>query len=100
MVIGSQNRRRARQPRAVESFGEQAEDALNVFALLDYAWHDCYREPAPPDDVEDDIWLVAQGNLDWLIYAALQAVKDARDVRVNADDIRRRQRLESPRPQG
>lgn len=58
-------------------------------ALLDFAWHDCYGELSPPDEVLEDIWLLAAGNLARFVSAAHLAVIDFRDLRVSADDKRR-----------
>ena len=61
MAAGSEDRRRARRPRATEAFGERASAALDALALLDYAWHDCYGEPSPREQVVEDIWAVSNG---------------------------------------
>lgn len=89
MVTSSEERRRARSQRADEVFGDQAGAALDVLALLDVAWHDCYGDPCPPDHVVEDIWVTANGNLGHFISAAHLAVIDSRDLRMNADDVRR-----------
>ena len=52
------------------------------------AWHDCYGESSPGDDVVEDIFVVAQGNLAALIAAARLAVEDFRDLRMQADEVR------------
>ena len=71
---------------------EQADDyteaALDALALLDFAWHDCYGQSAPPDRVIEDIWTVANGDLGRLISAAHLAVIDFRDLRLNAQDAK------------
>lgn len=90
MVTSSEDRRRSRSDRADDVFDDQAGAVLDVLALLDFAWHDCYGEPCPPDHVEEDIWLVANGNLGRFISAAYLAVIDFRDLRMSADDMRRR----------
>jgi hypothetical protein len=51
MVTSSADRRRARSQRAREVFGKQADAALDALALLDFAWHDCYGEPAPSETI-------------------------------------------------
>jgi hypothetical protein len=89
MVTSSEDRRRTRSQRATEVFGRQAKAALDALALLDFAWHDCYDEPTPPDEVIEDIWLVADGNLGRFISAAHLAVLDFRDLRLSADERRR-----------
>jgi hypothetical protein len=74
-----------RARRAAEVFGRRAEAALDALALLDFAWHDCYGESSPPDEVIEDIWTVADGDLGRFVSASHLAVIDARDLRVNAD---------------
>jgi hypothetical protein len=88
MVIGSAARRSNRRPRATSAFGERAEAALDVLALLDLAWHDCYGETSPPDQVIEDIWVVADGDLAQFIYAAHLGVIDFRDLRMSANHKR------------
>lgn len=90
MLTSKEHRRRARKPRADEVFADRANAALDVLALLDFAWHDCYGEPCPPDQVVEDIWTVADGDLGHFVSAAHLAVIDFRDLRMNADDMRRR----------
>ena len=86
--ISRADRRRMRRPSAVERFGSQAEAALDVLELLELAWHDCYNESSPPEQVIEDVWLVAQGDLAALVSAAPLAVTDFRDLRLNADALR------------
>jgi hypothetical protein len=68
----------------------EVEAALDLLALTDMAWHDCYgpRELEIPARVLDDVLLLAQGNLAKLIRVAREAVMDFRDVRMDADDER------------
>jgi hypothetical protein len=88
MVIGRTNRRDARAPRARELFGENAEAALDLLELLELAWHDCYAEVSPSDEVIEDVWIVSEGQLSKLVQAARLAVEDSRDLRMNADALR------------
>jgi len=67
MALSSEDRRRARRPRATDAFGTRADAALDALALLDFAWHD-----------------MAQ-----FVSAAHLAVIDFRDLRMCADDMRR-----------
>lgn len=90
MVTSSADRRGSRSQRAADVFGGQAEAALDALALLDFAWHDCYGDPSPSDDVMEDVWVVANGDLSTFISAAHLAVIDYRDLRMNADEARRR----------
>src|SRR5262245_31377459 len=89
MVASSKDRRRTRRQRANEVFKGQAGAALDALALLDFAWHDCYGESSPPEQVNDEIWIGANGNLAHFISAAHLAVVDFRDLRVDADAMRR-----------
>ena len=90
MVTSRADRRNARKPQAIERFGPRAEAALDALELLELAWHDCYGESSPPDEVIEDIWLVADGDLAGLVSAARLAVTDFRDLRMNADALRAR----------
>lgn len=75
----------------MERFGAGASPiALDLFELIELAWHDCYGEVAPPDDVMADILVVSEGTLEGLIVAGHLAVIDWRDLRVNADKLRSR----------
>lgn len=87
MVTSSEDRRQTKSHRAMEAFGRQADAALDALALLDFAWHDCYGEASPPEQVIEDIWTVANGDLGRFISAAHLAVIDSRDLRVNAGNI-------------
>ena len=88
MVVGRANRRDTRAPRARELFGENAEVALDLLELMELAWHDCYAEVSPSDEVIEDVWIVSEGQLPKLVQAAKLAVKDFRDLRMNADGLR------------
>lgn len=59
-------------------------------ALLDLAWHDCYGEPSPSDEIVEDIWTVADGDLARFVSASYLAVIDFRDLRMSADESRSR----------
>lgn len=87
MVSGEADRRTSRGPRATDTFGSQAGAVLDVLASLDLAWHDCYGESSPPEQVIEDIWLIADGDLSRFISAAYLAVTDFRDVRVWSDEL-------------
>jgi hypothetical protein len=90
MVASSADRRRTRSERAVEVFGSGANAVLDALALLDRAWHDCYDEPSPPEEIVEDIWTVADGDLGRFVSAAHLAVIDLRDLRLTADERRNR----------
>lgn len=91
-VIGTsrRERREAARGRASIEFGADADAALDVFELLELAWHDCHGEITPPAPVVDDVWTLAGGNLSRLVSTSRLAVTDWRDLRVSADDVRLR----------
>ena len=91
-VIGTsrRERREADRGRASIEFGTEADAALDVFDLLELAWHDAHGDVAPPAEVVDDVWVVAGGNLGELASAARLAVIDRRDLRTAADRVRLR----------
>ncbi len=89
MAIGRQQRRQARKARVVAQFGEsECAKVLDLFELVELAWHDCYDDISPPENVIDEILLVSEGDLGRLISAARLAVADWRDLRMAADAIR------------
>lgn len=61
------------------------EAALDVLELMELAWHDCYGESTPPEQVIDDVLTVSQGDLPALASAALLGVTDRRDLRLAAE---------------
>ena len=90
MLTSREDRRRARSERASEAFGQHADAALDALELLDLAWHDCYGESAPSEQIIEDIWVVADGDLARFVSAAHLAVIDFRDLRLNAETLRHR----------
>lgn len=78
-------------PRLEAEFGTSlAPRAVDVLTLGELAWHDCHGETSPPEQVLDDILVLADGDLGRLIEAMRLAVTDSRDLRLAADDARRR----------
>lgn len=74
-------------------FGEDlAPSALDLLELAELAWHDCYGEVPPPEDVVDDMLLLSEGKLEGLVQSARLAVTDWRDLRVAADNLRQSQK--------
>ncbi len=72
-------------------FGEdRAPIALDLLELTELAWHDCYGEVTPSEDIIDDILLLSHGNINQLIQATRLAVTDWRDLKVAADELRNR----------
>lgn len=91
MAISRADRRREREPVVVRLFGvAQAPCVLDLLELLELAWHDCYRDITPPDDVLDDLFVVSEGTLSGLVHACRLAVEDWRDLRMAADHVRGR----------
>ena len=60
----------------------QVESVLDLLELTEFAWHDCYDEIAPSDDVVDDLLVCSRGDLAGLVRAARLAVTDRRDLRL------------------
>jgi magnesium-transporting ATPase (P-type) len=91
MAIGRAQRFEERKPRVVAVFGDNAETVravAQVLGLMEMAWHDCYAEVTPPEDVVDDVLLCSGGTLRGLIDAAHLAVVDRRDLSVRAAGLR------------
>lgn len=93
MTIGRAARFEARKPRVIAIFSDD-DDTLRVvyrvFELMEMAWHDCYAEVTPSEEVVENVLLCSGGTLDGLISAAHLAVIDWRDLSVWASDIRNR----------
>jgi hypothetical protein len=93
MAIGRAERFEERKPRVMAVFGDDDKTLLAVshaFELMEMAWHDCYSEVTPSEEVVDDVLLCSQGTLDGLIHAAHMAVIDQRDLSMWATDLRER----------
>jgi hypothetical protein len=89
MAITRAERRTNRRERVITAVGQgNADVALDLLELLELAWHDCYSEITPPEEVVDDILVLSGGELSRLISAARLAVTDWRDTRVAADRLR------------
>ncbi len=72
-------------------FGEeQAPAALDLLELVELAWHDCYGEISPSEDVVEHLLLLSEGSLERLIRVARMAVADWRDLVVAAERFRKR----------
>jgi hypothetical protein len=73
----------------VAIFGDAlAASVLDLLELTELAWHDCYGEIKPSEEMVDDILLCSKGELAQLIRVARLAVSDWRDVKVAAAKIR------------
>jgi len=89
MAVSRAERREIRRDHVAAVFGDaNTNAALDMLELVEFAWHDCYRDVTPPDEVIDDILVLSEGSLGGLIAAAHLAVTDRRDLRVAADAVR------------
>jgi len=88
VAVGRAQRRAERQARFNEVFGAKAKVALDLTEVLEFAWHDCYQELTPPDDVIEDILICSEGSVEKMIGVVRLAITDWRDLRIWADDIR------------
>jgi hypothetical protein len=91
MAIGRAERFEQRKPRIIAVFGDDKETLRSVselLTLMEMAWHDCYGEITPADDIVEDILLCSGGTLGGLIDATHLAVIDHRDLSVRASTIR------------
>ena len=91
MAIGRAERFEERKPRVVAVFGideETLRAVSRVFDLMEMAWHDCYAEVTPSEEIVDNVLLCSGGTLAGLINAAHLAVIDWRDLSVWASDVR------------
>jgi hypothetical protein len=91
MAIGRAERFEERKPRVTAVFGDDANTlraVSEVFALMEMAWHDCYGEITPSEEVVDNVLLCSGGTLAGLVSAAHLAVIDWRDLSVMASNIR------------
>ena len=64
--------------------------ALDLLELTELAWHDCYGEITPSEDMIEDMLLLSEGTLEGLIQAARLGVADWRDLKVAAEEFRSR----------
>ena len=101
MTIG-RDARRAERASLVESvLGKSAALAgLDLLELTEYAWHDCYGEITPPDDVILNILICSRGDLATMIHAAKVALEDWRDLHLWAEHVNSEQQklVRSMRP--
>ena len=91
MAVGRAERFKERKPRVIATFGADKETirrVARVFELMEMAWHDCYAELSPSEEIVDDVLLCSGGTFGGLIDAAHLAVVDRRDLAVWASEIR------------
>jgi hypothetical protein len=95
LVIGRAARRAERSPLVESVLGRsQAAAALDLLELTECAWHDCYGEITPPDEVILNILICSEGNLEVMVRAAKLAVLDCRDLQLWAERVQ----SEGPQP--
>jgi hypothetical protein len=91
MAVSRAERRSDREAAVADRFGsEDASAVLDLLELVELAWHDCYADVSPPERVVDDILVCSEGDWRKLIGAARLAITDARDLRLAADELRRK----------
>ena len=91
MAIGRRERFDVIKPRVIQIFGDDPATITHVaqvFELMEMAWHDCYGEVTPSEQIVDEILLCSHGKLSGLIAAAQTAVVDRRDLHVWAGALR------------
>lgn len=88
MAVGRAERRADRRTQVAVLFADRTDRALDLLELLEMAWHDTYGEISPSEDLIDDILLLSEGNIRFLIRWARLAVTDPRDVMLAADGKR------------
>ncbi len=60
MAIGRAERFDERKPRVIAAFGSDDETlraVAHVFELMEMAWHDCYGEVTPAEEIVDEVLL-------------------------------------------
>lgn len=88
-MISRAERRAAREGRVAATFdADTVETVLDLFELMEIAWHDVYAEISPPEAVIDDVLSLSGGNLAALIRAVRLGLADPRDLKVAADRLR------------
>jgi hypothetical protein len=90
VAVGRAARRAERLPRVEAIFGAGDVPAvLDLLELTELAWHDCYAEITPTEEIVDEILLCSKGDLRLLIQAAHLALMDWRDLKVWAQTVRK-----------
>ena len=86
MAVSRAGRRGESERRVAAVFGKyRAARALDLLELVELAWHDCYGEITPPEEIIDDMLLLSDGSMEGLIRDAHLAVTDSRDLKVAAN---------------
>jgi hypothetical protein len=98
MAIGRAERFEERKPRVIAAFGDDEETMLavsHVFELMEMAWHDCYAEVTPSEEVVDNVLLVLERTLGDARRSDPRrphGVIDERDLSIWAADLRNKTR--------
>jgi len=88
LTVGRAARRAERSSLVKSVLGQsQTSAGLDLLELTEYAWHDCYGEITPPDDVILNILICSRGKLPEMIHAAKLAIDDWRDLQLWADQV-------------
>jgi len=88
VAVTREQRQTQREPAVRALFGKNAWCAMELLELLEIAWHDCYGEVTPPEQVVSDVLTCSRGQLPTLIHAASLAIKDSRDLIMWATRVR------------
>lgn len=89
MAVSRAERRNEREPEIVAVFGaDRAPVVLDLFEIVELAWHDSYGAISPPADLIADMLVLSDGDLEGLIVAARLGLADWRDLRVVAQERR------------
>jgi hypothetical protein len=89
MAVSRAERRVERKLRVVSIFGDAlADPVLDLLEITELAWHDCYNEISPSEEIIDDILLCSGGDIPKLIRVVRLALSDWRDLKVMAMQIR------------
>ncbi len=81
--------REQREPQITAIFGEvDGQLALGLLAIIELAWHGCYREVTPTPPIVDAMLVLSDGTIGGLVESALLAVTDRRDLMVAAEERR------------
>jgi hypothetical protein len=91
MAVSRAQRREERTHRVKAVFAKDVvPSALDLLELTELAWHDCYGEITPSEDMIEDMLLLSGGTIPGLIQAARLGVMDWRDLKVAAEKFRNR----------
>ena len=91
VAVSRAERREERKLRVEAIFAQDlVASALDLLELTELAWHDCYGEITPSEDLIDDMLLLSEGSIERLIQVVRLGVSDWRDLKVAAEEFRNR----------